>query len=81
MKTITVKSIPNELYERLKQRATDNRRSINSEIIVCIEQAVQSRKYENIDNILAKAREMRNRTGGHLLTADELSQMKAVGRE
>ena len=81
MKTITVKSIPNDLYERLKQRATENRRSINSEIIVCIERSVQSRKHESIDNILTKAREMRNRTSGHLLTIDEFSEMKAVGRE
>ena len=81
MKTITVKSIPDDLYERLKQRATENRRSINSEIIVCIERTVQSRKHESIDNVLTKAREMRNRTSGHLLTVDEFSEMKSVGRE
>jgi len=44
MRTITVKNIPLELYERLKMSATENRRSINSEIIVCIERGVHSRK-------------------------------------
>ena len=81
MKTITVKSIPNDLYERLKQRATENRRSINSEIIVCIERTVQSRKRESIDTVLDRAREMRDRSSGHLLTTNEFSEMKAVGRE
>ena len=81
MKTITVKSIPSDLYERLKQRAKENRRSINSEIIVCIERTVKSQKRESVDNVLDKAREMRNRTSGHLLSVDEFSERKAAGRE
>ncbi|MFH1719211.1 MAG: Arc family DNA-binding protein [Planctomycetota bacterium] len=81
MKAITVKSIPDDLYERLKQRAIENRRSINSEIIVCIEQAVQGRKQESIEYILDEARETRNRTSGHLITVDEFSRMKTVSRE
>jgi plasmid stability protein len=41
MPTITVKNIPTELYELLKQSAAANRRSINSEILTCIERAVR----------------------------------------
>ncbi|MBU2621535.1 MAG: Arc family DNA-binding protein, partial [Proteobacteria bacterium] len=33
MATITLKNIPDPIYNTLKQLATDNRRSINSEII------------------------------------------------
>jgi len=44
MTSITVKNIPEDLYERLKQRAEASHRSINSEIIVCIEQAVRSQR-------------------------------------
>jgi len=40
MPTITVKNIPDELYERLKEVASANRRSINSEIIISIEHHV-----------------------------------------
>ena len=80
MKTITVKSIPDDLYERLRQSAAENRRSINSEIIVCIERSVQSRKHESTDHLLAKAREMRARTKAHLLTHDEFNQRKISGR-
>jgi hypothetical protein len=36
MKTLTVKSMPLELYERLKLSAKANHRSLNNEIIVCI---------------------------------------------
>ena len=39
MATITVKNIPDEIYERLKGAASANRRSINREIIVCLERA------------------------------------------
>ena len=44
MATITVKNIPDDLYERLKQAARAHRRSINSEVIVCIERAVGLRQ-------------------------------------
>ena len=80
MKTITVKSIPDDLYERLRQSATENRRSINSEIIVCIERSVQSRKQEDIDTILAKARQMRSWTKANPITNEELTEMKIAGR-
>ncbi|HEX2095407.1 MAG TPA: Arc family DNA-binding protein [Longimicrobiaceae bacterium] len=40
MANLTVKNIPDELYEQLKRRAAENRRSLNSEAIVCLEQAV-----------------------------------------
>ncbi len=80
MKTITVKSIPDDLYERLKQRATENRRSINSEIIVCIERSVQSQKQEEIDDILAKARQMRSWTEANPITNEELTVTKITGR-
>ena len=43
MATVTVKNIPDELYARLKSVAAMNRRSINSEIIMCIDRAVVSR--------------------------------------
>ena len=42
MPTLTIKNIPEDLYLQLKQSAEINHRSINSEVIVCIEQAVRS---------------------------------------
>ena len=80
MRAITVKNIPDTLYQRLKQSATENRRSINSEILVCIERMVQSRKREDIQDILARARKLRQKTKGHVLTDREFSEMKTAGR-
>lgn len=43
MKTITVKNIPDNLYDRLRQSAEENHRSINSEIILCIERSDEAK--------------------------------------
>ena len=40
--TITLKNLPDELYNRLKIAAKANHRSINSEVIVCLEKALVS---------------------------------------
>jgi len=79
MTTFTVKNIPTELYNRLKQSAELNRRSINSEIIVCIEKAVSSRRMDPED-LLARARVLREKTKGYRVTEDEISQAKNEGR-
>ena len=79
MATITVKSIPDELYERLKASAKANRRSINSEIIVCIENAVNSRQVDP-ELFIAGAREMRERTAGYTIDDDSFNQAKQAGR-
>jgi len=80
MRAITVKNIPDNLYQRLKQSATENRRSINSEILVCIERTVQSQKHESVNDILARARQLRQKTKGHVLTDRKFSEMKTAGR-
>ena len=79
MATVTVKNIPDELYERLKTVAEINRRSINSEIIVCIENAVTSRRI-NPDEVLENARRLRQLTVGHSISDEEFNQAKAEGR-
>ena len=76
---MTVKNIPNELYERLKGVAKINRRSINSEIIVCIENAVTSRRI-NPDEVLENARRLRRLTASHRISDKEFNQAKAEGR-
>ena len=79
MATVTVKNIPNELYDRLKSVAEINRRSINSEIIMCIENAVISRRI-NLDEVLENARQLRQLTAGHLISDDEFNKAKTEGR-
>ena len=79
MATVTVKNIPDELYERLKSVAETNRRSINSEIIMCIENVIISRRVD-LDEVLDNARQLRQLTAGHPITHEEFNQAKSEGR-
>ena len=79
MATVTVKNIPDELYDRLKSVAEINRRSINSEIIMCLENAVAARRI-NLDEVLENARQLRRLTAGHLISDEEFNLAKEEGR-
>ena len=79
MHTITVKNIPSELYARLKHSAQVNRRSINSEVIVCIERAVGSSRIDP-EAVIARARELREATAAYQIADDELTRAKSAGR-
>ncbi len=46
MPTLTIKGLPDPLYRRLKEQAKAHRRSLNGEIIVCLERAVGSGRPE-----------------------------------
>ena len=78
MATVTVKNIPDELYERLKSVAEMNRRSINTQITMCIENAVMSRRID-FDKMLENALGLRQWTAGRLISDKEFNQVKAEG--
>ncbi len=79
MPTLTIKNIPEDLYAQLKRRAEMNRRSLNSEVIVCIEQAVRSRRVSP-EIVLERARRLREQTAQYPITDDEFNQAKTMGR-
>jgi len=79
MATITVKNIPDDLYEQLRRRAVANRRSINSEVIVCIERAVRARRVDP-DAVLARARQLREATASYAIGDEEFTAAKQTGR-
>lgn len=79
MHTFTVKNIHPDLYKKLKRLAQANRRSINNEIIVCIERAVSSQRVD-LDDALAKARKLREITLNAPISDDEFTQAKMAGR-
>ena len=79
MPSITVKNIPAELYDRLKQSAAANRRSLNSEIITLIEQGVSASKVE-AEAVLARARRLRRHTRRQPITEAAFSAAKRSGR-
>lgn len=79
MPSITVKNIPINIYERLKLSAEINHRSINSEIIACIERAVSSQPLNPVQR-LANARALRERTASYRISDEEFNQVKENGR-
>lgn len=79
MPTITVKNVPPDLYELLKRSAAANRRSINSEVITCIERVVRGRKV-NTEALLMRARELRGQTRCPPITGSAFRTAKLAGR-
>ncbi|HSE96764.1 MAG TPA: Arc family DNA-binding protein [Blastocatellia bacterium] len=79
MATLTIKNIPDDLYEQLKQSADAHRRSINSEVIVCLERSLRNHQ-RDADELLANIRKLRRKTTHHRLTDRLLSQAKGEGR-
>ncbi len=79
MPTLTIKNIPNDLYEQLKRHAEINRRSLNSEVILCIERAVRSHKVRP-EEYLERARRLREKTKGYSISEEEFNAAKVAGR-
>lgn len=76
--TLTLKNIPDEVYERLKASADAHRRSLNSEAIVCLESVLMPGKV-NVKERLARARALRATLGDNF-TARDIDQFKREGR-
>lgn len=79
MVNLTIKNIPDELYEKLKAAAVRNRRSLNNEIIVYMER-ILSKPPQNVAEILAKAATIRERTAHYHLTQEQLEAWIEEGR-
>lgn len=80
MATLTIKSIPDTLYARLKAKAVENRRSLNSEVIVCLEKSVTALSDERRIT-LERIDRLREKSKGTNLTDDFLRMAKNEGRE
>jgi plasmid stability protein len=79
MTNLTIKSVPDALYRQLKERAAEHRRSLNSEVIVCLEQAVAATAVDSTA-FLAKADAIRGGVRGPKLTDARLRAAKDAGR-
>jgi plasmid stability protein len=78
MAAITVRSLPDELHRRLRQRAEEHGRSLNSEIIACLRAAVEPDVVDP-DALLARARALRDGIPARL-TDRTLRRLKDRGR-
>jgi plasmid stability protein len=79
MPTITLKNIPPDLYQRLKESAAANRRSINSEVITHIERGVRGRKVDP-EALLTRARQLRQKTRRRPISDTDFRTAKQAGR-
>ncbi len=80
MVTITIKNIPEEIYERIKTQAKNNHRSINGEVISIIEKALSIPPLD-IKTTLERAKKIRELTAHYVITADEIEKFINEGRE
>ena len=77
---VTIKNMPPKLYEELKVRASAHRRSVNSEVIGCLEEVLLRRR-ESTEALLKKLEELRNRVSDAPPLTDEfLKKAKEEGR-
>jgi antitoxin FitA len=79
MPSLTIKNMPEGLYKQLKRRALDNRRSLNSEVLICLEQVLEDQPLDP-QAALARIRELRQKTASHPLTDEMLQRAKLDGR-
>ncbi len=78
--TLTLKNIPDEVYERLKDSAESHRRSLNSEAIVCLETVLLPGRIAPAER-LARARALRNALPKVKFRARDVDAMKREGRQ
>jgi plasmid stability protein len=78
--TLTLKNIPDNVYERLKASAAVHRRSLNSEAIVCLETVLMPGSMKPSER-LARARALRAGMGqGKRFNPKRIDALKRAGR-
>lgn len=80
MPAITVKNIPDELYDHLKAAARMHHRSINGELLHCLESVLRPRKGKP-DQLVATARALRAQVKAKRITERCIDSAKNEGRE
>lgn len=79
MANLTIKNVPDPLVRRLKVQAARHRRSLNLEVITCLETVTQAVAVD-VDTLLARARMIRRTPVRLRLNDPMLKALKARGR-
>lgn len=77
--TITLKNIPDALYERLREAARAHHRSLNSEVIASLEIVLAPRQVSAQER-LERARQLRANPGVQRLSAEDIENAIQEGR-
>lgn len=79
MTALTIKNLPDDLYDQLKASARIHHRSINSELIHCLETTLKPRKVDPHE-VLAAARTLRAQVRAQSISAGDINAAKRDGR-
>ena len=78
MASITIKNIPEPLLQKIKESSAANCRSMNAEIIFCLQQVLTSTQRQTLS--LEQIRTLRAKTKDYYLTSAELETTVEDGR-
>lgn len=78
--TLTLKNIPDEVYERLRESAAMNKRSLNNEAIVCLESALMPGQLPPAER-LERIRGLRASLPKGKFRTSEIDALKRAGRK
>lgn len=56
--TLSIKNVPDDVAQRLRERAVRNHRSLQGELLTIIEAAVAERRQMNVDEVRAQVRKL-----------------------
>ncbi len=79
MATLTIKNVPEALVDRLKDQAALHRRSLNHEVIACLEAVAQATPLDP-ESLLARVRAVRRAPSRFRLTDRNLARLRTAGR-
>lgn len=77
--TITLKNVPDAVYEQLKVAAEVHHRSLNSEVIACLETILLPVKKAPLER-LARVRLLRSQLEGKGINVTDIDDFKNLGR-
>lgn len=77
--TITLKNIPDDIYDSLKTAAEAHHRSLNSEVISCLERVLLPTKISN-ETHMAQAKQMRDELKGKKFKVADIEKAIDQGR-
>lgn len=80
MATITLKNVPDDLYETLKARAQADRRSINAQAIHCLEAALTLSEKMSPEDEIRWLRRVRPQIDPYAVSDEEIQEAIDSGR-
>jgi len=76
---LTIKNIPDDLYNELKHSAEQHHRSINSQVIVCLKRFLFPKNVSPEDR-LRDIRTLRSQITPNAITAEDIERAIDIGR-